>query len=125
MRYDVVTIGSASRDVFIHSSAFLTVADRRFPTGAGQCVSLGSKIEVDDIWFETGGGATNAAVTFVRNGFRTAVISKVGYDIRATEILRTLAQEKIDTAPVVQRRGASTGYSVILTNRKGGRTILV
>lgn len=124
MRYDVVTIGSASRDVFIHSSAFLTVDDRRFPTGVGQCVSLGSKIDVNDIWFETGGGATNAAVTFARNGFRTGIISKVGHDIRATEILRTLARDRVATDAVVQSAGASTAYSVILTNRKGGRTIL-
>src|SRR3989339_1496172 len=79
--YDVVTIGSATQDVFLVSDEIELVKSKRFRTGVAECVSLGSKIEVDKLFISSGGGATNAAATFASLGFRTACLAKVGEDL--------------------------------------------
>ena len=49
--FDIVTIGAATRDVILRSRAIKIVQDDRFSTGEGECFTLGSKIEVDEISF--------------------------------------------------------------------------
>ena len=62
--YDVITIGAGLRDVFLVSDAFVALKSKKFSTGVGECLALGTKIELDDIVLTTGGGASNAAATF-------------------------------------------------------------
>lgn len=124
--YDVITIGAATRDVFLRSRAIRVVRDDSFSTGEGECFALGSKIEVDEIIFETGGGATNAAVTFSRQGLRTAFLGKIGdRDARGREIVAALKTEGVSTALVSKDRAKSTAYSVLLLTTSGERTALV
>lgn len=121
---DVLTIGAATRDVFLESPAFKVISSTEFQTGLGECVALGSKNEVSEITFETGGGATNAATTFARLGFKTAVVASVGHDSNGAEIIKVLTKEKIDTRNV-QRKKIITGYSTLLLWSGGQRSILV
>ena len=68
--FDVITIGTAAKDTFLISRFFKILKDSKhlkkfdFPTGEAQCFALGGKIELDNQVIATGGGATNAAVTF-------------------------------------------------------------
>lgn len=125
-RFDIITIGAATRDVFLRSRAIKVVRDASFSTGQGECFALGSKIDVDEILFETGGGATNAAVAFSRQGLRTSFVGKVGAtDARGREILFALRQERVDTSLVAFDRKMMTAYSVVLLTRRGERTVLV
>lgn len=124
--FDVITIGAATRDVFLRSKAIRIVRDASFSTGEGECFALGSKIEVDDIVFETGGGATNAAVSFARQGFRTAFVGKIGAtDSRGKEIIAALRAERVGTDLVVKDRQKATAYSVLLLTTRGERTVLI
>lgn len=124
--YDVITIGAATRDVFLRSRGIRIVRDDSFSTGEGECFALGSKIDVEEIVFETGGGATNAAVTFARQGLRTAFLGKIGAaDARGREILTALRGERIATSLVKLDRRKSTAYSVLLLTARGERTALV
>lgn len=124
--YDVVTIGAATRDVFLRSEAFRAVPDRRSPTGQALSIPLGSKLPVEEIAFETGGGATNTAVAFARLGLRTAFIGKLGAtDARSEEILRLLAVEGVATRLAVRDSTHATAYSVLLVTPRGERTALV
>lgn len=124
--YDVVTIGAATRDVFLRSRGIKIIRDDSFSTGQGECFALGSKIDVDQIVFETGGGATNAAVTFARQGFRTAFAGKIGaHDARGQEILAALKNDRITTSLVRRDYHRSTAYSVLLLTMGGERTALV
>lgn len=124
--FDVITIGSATRDVFLRSKSIKVVRDESFSTGEAECFALGSKIEVDDITFETGGGATNTAVGFARQKLNTAFIGKIGAtDARGREILQALKNERVDTSLVVKDKKKNTGYSVILLTERGERTVLV
>ncbi len=127
--FDVFTIGGATRDIFIHSPLFKVVHDPEhlnrlgFPAGEAQCFALGAKIEVDRPVESLGGGAVNAAVTFARQGFRTATVGIVGNDAAADRVDADLKHERI-TSFVRRRKQAGTAYSVILISPDGERTIL-
>lgn len=125
--HDIITIGSATRDVFLRSHAWETHASDHSPTGFEQCLPLGAKLPVDDITFTTGGGATNAAVTFHRlGGLRTACVARIGMeDSGARAVLEDLRRERVDTRFVQRDPKHHTAYSLILLSGSGERTILV
>lgn len=122
---DVITIGTATRDVTIESASFKLIHAQSKLVSDFECVPLGSKIEVGSIHFTTGGAATNAAVTFARQGFRTGVLARVGNDLHGTEIRRELMREGIDTGKIIVDRAAHTAYGIILLHASGERSILV
>ncbi len=124
--FDVITIGSATRDVFLRSKAIKIIRDSSFSTGEGECFALGSKIDIDDIVFETGGGGTNTAVSFARQGLRTGFAGKIGAtDARGKEILAALKKEKVDVSITTLDKKKPTGYAVLLLTYRGERTVLV
>lgn len=123
--YDVITIGAATKDVFLVSDQFQILASKTFETGVGECVALGSKIEISDLLQTTGGGATNAAVTFARLGFRTAVVCKIGKDSAGKDVLAELKKDRVSTALVATDPKEATAYSTLLTTETGERTVLV
>ena len=123
--FDIITIGSATRDVFVKSSEMQIVKNKRFKTGRGACFSLGSKIEAEEVHFTTGGSAINTAITFAQQGLQTGVICKIGDDRGGEAILERLREvrARLLTKP---QKNAQTAYSVILTAPAGGeRSILV
>jgi ribokinase len=124
MKYDVITIGSASRDVFLNSPEFKTMGSGEFTTGQAMVLPLGSKIEVKKIVFATGGSGTNTAVTLARQGFKTACIGIIGNDLNASAVLEELAGEGVDTSFFQKHSDDITAYSVILVQDGGERTIL-
>lgn len=130
MMFDVITIGTATRDIFLRSSLFKTLHDPKhleklgFKTGEAECFALGSKLEVEKPVFTVGGGAANAAVTFARQGLKTAALIKIGDDALGKEIVRGLKEEKITPLPMVDKK-EGTSYSTILLTPQGERTILV
>ncbi|MBI3572634.1 MAG: carbohydrate kinase family protein [Candidatus Kerfeldbacteria bacterium] len=125
-RFDIITIGAATRDVFLRSAGIKIIRNENFSTGEAECFALGSKIEVQELVFETGGGATNTAVGFSRQGFRTAFIGKIGHqDARGQEVLRALRMEKVNVGLVTKDHQRGTAYSVLLLTSRGERTALV
>ncbi|MFH1253588.1 MAG: carbohydrate kinase family protein [Candidatus Uhrbacteria bacterium] len=123
--YDIITIGAATRDVFLLSDKFTFIHSREFETGIGECVSFGTKLEVDKVVFTTGGGATNAAATFANLGYDTAVWCRVGNDAAGHEIHNDLRVYKIKTALVQKVKNGASAYSTLLTAANGERTALV
>ncbi len=123
--YDIVTIGSATRDVFLRSKHFQVIKSPKFFTGKAQCFTLGTKIPIEDIDFTTGGSGTNVAVTFARQGFKGASIVRLGDDLGGGAVINELKKEKIDTKFIQIDKRNHTAYSVILIVPSGERTILV
>lgn len=123
--YDIITFGSATRDIFLRAKNFKVINQKKFLTGSGLCFTLGSKIEVEDIYFSSGGGGTNTAATFARQGFKTAYCGMVGDDISGKEIIKELQDFKIDTKLVLASAKAPTSHSVVLSSDGDDRTILV
>ncbi|MEK9152498.1 MAG: carbohydrate kinase family protein [Patescibacteria group bacterium] len=122
---DVITIGSATRDVFVKSGAFEVHDSIRSASGLEGCFPLGAKIDLDEVVFETGGGATNSAVTFARLGHQVAIVSRVGRDANGDEVVRVLETEGVNTAFVQRDPKEQTAYSMIAVVGSGERTVLV
>lgn len=124
--YDIITFGSAAQDIHLRSKAFKIVKDEKdFVSGSGICLNLGSKIDVDDVIFSTGGGGTNTAATFAKQGFRTAFCGAIGVDVAGLEIVRELKHLRIDTRFLVKKKDKHTNQSIIISNTGEDRTILV
>lgn len=119
----IFSIGAATQDVFATGKALTAKRDVRTNSYVEQ-FPLGAKLELDDILFDTGGGATNAAVTFARQGFDSWYGGKIGKDPAGAEVLRVLAKEKVETKLVKVDPKNATGYSIILLAPSGERTIL-
>src|SRR3989344_290685 len=103
--FDVVTIGSSTRDVFLKTFAFRVVESGESPNGRLECVPLGAKLEADDIFFSTGGAASNAAMTFARQGFSVSTLSRIGNDTNGDEIRKILFREGIELSNRITDRG--------------------
>ncbi len=118
MNYDVITVGSALKDIFV-DTGLKTMRTRNTRLIA---YPIGFKIAVKDIKFSIGGGATNTAVGFARMGLKTAFLGKIGNDESAKEIIEILKKEKIDF--IGKQEKTTTGHSIILDSFSHNRTIL-
>lgn len=125
MQYDVLTIGGATQDIFVTSDAFAIIKSPRFATGLGECLTLGSKIPVENVTVATGGGALNAAVTFSRLGNKVGIHTTVGHDDFSRSIQKTLSDERIAETYVKTHPNLGTGLSILLTAEGGERSALV
>lgn len=120
----MLTIGAAVQDVFLsHSPGFKPVSDKSADEMFMK-LELGSKADVNNINFSTGGGATNAAVTFARNGLDVKFMGTIGHDPAGDAVLSDLDKEGVDTTHISYSDKYSTGYSVLLLAPSGERTIL-
>jgi len=123
-KYDVISIGSATLDIFVKSNQFKVVEDNTYDSGLGLCEAYGAKIEVEDMHMASGGGGTNTAVSFARKGLKAGVIAEMGKDLPAQTILHELSDEGVDTSMMVQEGTEKTAVSVIMTSFEGGRSII-
>lgn len=122
--YDVVTIGSATLDIFVKSNQFKVVEDKGYESGLALCEAYGGKLEIDEVHMVSGGGATNNAVSFSRKGLKVACIAEMGEDSPADTVLTELKKENVDTKFVIQEKSENTGVSVIMIAPEGGRSIV-
>jgi len=124
MKYDIITFGSGSRDIFLRAKQF-SIGDFK-PDLIKKEILLpfGYKINIENIHFYSGGGGTNTAATFVSQGFKTAYCGMIGDDPEGEEILRELKKKGIETKFISRTKKKPTNLSVIFSNSKE-RTILV
>ncbi len=122
--FDIITFGSATRDVFIKSKKFKTLRRKEFITGQGLCFNLGSKIYLNDIFFATGGGGTNTAATFVKQGLKTAYVGRIGND-PGGRVIREEMDKMGVRCFISDDKERRTNYAIILSVSNKGRTILV
>ena len=123
-RFDVITVGAATQDIFLRSSAFEVTKDASAPDGVETCFPLGSKIGVDELITASGGGATNAAATFAGLGLKTGCICRVGKDQAGKIILKELKRRRISKKFVQRDPRLPTATSIILLAGGGHRAIL-
>ena len=83
----ILSIGAAVQDVFLsHSDEFKPVTDKTLHEQVMQ-LEMGGKADVNKITFSTGGGATNAAVTFARQGLHASFMGTIGDDPAGRAVL--------------------------------------
>lgn len=123
--YDVVSIGSATLDIFMKSDKFRVVQSGDIPGGIAMCEVYGGKMEVEEVTIVSGGGATNTAVSFAKKDLKTAVVAEMGNDPQSLLIHRDLEEAQVDTRFLVQEQHETTAVSVVLIADDGGRSIMV
>jgi len=115
-KYDIITFGSASEDVFVFSKEFFN---------KNLCFPLGDKIEMDKILIRAGGGGVNAAATLALQGLKTAYCGSVGNDHAGLSILNDLKKFGVSTEFLKCLDKKTTNHSVILSKKEEGKVILV
>lgn len=120
----ICSIGAASQDVFISGKGIRAQLDPQTNEYVEE-FKLGAKLNVESVTFASGGGATNAAVTFARQGIDSTFIGKIGNDVPAHGVLSELDAEHVNTGLVRYHESLGTQYSTILVADSGERTILI
>lgn len=122
---DVITIGSATMDVFVECDD-ATVVSVSSISKKSEFMSYpyGAKIEISAFASQVGGGGVNTATNFANLGLSTSAIFKVGDDIYSKGIFEFFSKRDVDLSSVVQDKKDSTGFSIILTSFEGDRTVL-
>lgn len=120
----ILSIGSALNDIYLIDH------DDLKPTEIGEesifgKILVGSKVDIDRLSYEVGGGGVNSSVSFARHGHEAILMANISHDTAGDAILKTLDCEGVDTSYIDYVSSKSTGASVILLDSKGGeRTIL-
>ncbi|MFH0928360.1 MAG: carbohydrate kinase family protein [bacterium] len=122
-QFDVVTIGSATQDVFIISKKLKKVHTSLFEGNYAECLAIGSKNDIENIDFSTGGGATNTAATFAKLGFQIACLAEIGNDFSGREVKKALRDLGVKDFTHIHS-DQKTAYSVILATPGHDRSIL-
>ena len=117
----VYAIGKATQDVFLRSDEFDPKKEGKV---AYTHLPLGAKLDVEELYFSTGGNATNVAVTFARQGIDSHFVWALGTDPASHSILRDLEVEGVHTDLVDQKAEYQASYSTVLLSPDGERTIL-
>ncbi len=120
----ICALGAASQDVFISGKGIRSQLDAATNEYVEE-FKLGAKLNVENVNFATGGGATNAAVTFARQGLESSFIGKLGNDIAAHAVIAALDEEHVSSEEVIYDDKLGTQYSTILLTESGERTILI
>lgn len=122
--YDVITVGSATVDVFAYTDKSEVVKVKGI-SGEEDFLAYpsGSKILINNLLFSFGGGGTNTAVTFKKMGYKVGYAGKIGSDENGAQILGYLKREGIDF--LGSRGEGASGYSLVLDSIEHERTILV
>ena len=122
---DIITIGSATMDVFVECDDANIVSVRSLKKKSEfMSYSYGAKIEITDFASQVGGGGVNTATNFANLGFSTGAIFKVGDDIYSRGLFEFFKTRNVDLSYVIQNKNESTGFSIILTSFEGDRTVL-
>ncbi|HBR70547.1 TPA: carbohydrate kinase [Candidatus Dependentiae bacterium] len=120
----VFTVGGATQDIFIHyqNPESLIIKNNR-ETRSYLLLEKGAKIEVEELTYSTGGGATNSAVSFKKLGFDVSPIIKIGIGKAGQYIQDQLEALDIDCSFITKDKSVGTGLSYIIPSFEGDRTI--
>jgi sugar/nucleoside kinase (ribokinase family) len=125
MKYDLVTIGDSSEDVFIRPLELKVADSRSVISGKVMSFELGEKIPIESVDYSVGGSSCNLAVGLSRMGLKTSVFSIVGQDSPAEKIIQRLIDEGVDTDNIQTKEDIKTNFSVVINTKDGERTIFV
>ncbi len=126
----IIALGSALQDLYLidrddfGASEIYSYTEAKSKSVFGDLL-IGTKVDIDKLNYEVGGGGTNAAVEFARHGHDSIYLGNIGHDAAGMAVLDCLEKEGVDTNYVCYAAKRSTGCSVILLDYyTGERTIL-
>ena len=122
---EVVTIGSATMDVFVECDDAGVMSVRLKDRSADyMSYPYGAKMEITSFATQVGGGGVNTAVNFDNLGYDTCAIFKVGDDIYSQGLFDFFKTKGVKLSSVIQDKSDTTGFSIILVSFEGDRTVL-
>ncbi len=121
---NILTIGGATQDIFLQyeGSDFMTITKKNMVANY-MLFESGEKKELHSIRYDTGGGSTNAAVSFARLGFNTSCFCNIGDDAAGKTVQSQLNQAGVDTSYMQTDSNYPTGQSFIINSQEGESTI--
>ncbi|MBR3236230.1 carbohydrate kinase family protein [Candidatus Saccharibacteria bacterium] len=120
----IVSLGSALQDVYLIDRDDLT-AVQIGDSAIFSDILVGSKVDIDRISYEVGGGGINSAISFARHGHEAVFLGNIAHDPAGAAVIKILDREGIDSSYINFLERKTTGTSVILLDSKSGeRTIL-
>ncbi|MBR3122099.1 carbohydrate kinase family protein [Candidatus Saccharibacteria bacterium] len=120
----IVSLGSALQDIYLVDRDDLVSTQIGESAIFGE-VLVGSKVDIDRISYEVGGGGINSAISFARHGHEAIFMGNIAHDSAGAAIIKVLDREGIDSSYLNFLERKTTGTSVILLDAKSGeRTIL-
>ncbi|MGN0017959.1 MAG: carbohydrate kinase family protein [Candidatus Gastranaerophilaceae bacterium] len=123
--FDIVTIGSATIDVFVKcDDANIVSVQSMDKKSEFMSYRYGSKLEISDFDTNVGGGGVNTAVNFANLGYNTSAIFKLGKDIYSKGVFNFFEDKNIDLSNIIHTSKTTTGFSIILVSFAGDRTVL-
>lgn len=117
----ILTIGAATQDVIIEYQKGVDVS-LVYQGSPHIAFQEGSKIEVQNIHYSSGGGATNSAVSFQQLGFNATACFKLGDDVAGKVLLEDLQTYHI-TAHVTFSNKLQTGISFVVPSSRKDRVV--
>lgn len=119
----VYVIGGATLDTIISYEDMETlVHQRRDSQQSYLLLEEGKKIEVREQAVFSGGGATNTAVSFKRQGYEVGLACKIGKDAAGTMVLDELKGYGLDVSDI-RYAEVGTSSSFVVPSLKGDRTV--
>ena len=115
--FDVISIGSATIDIFVKSKDF--IYDKKLLS-----LKASSKNEIYQGLICSGGGATNSSVAFSQLGLKSACVSLIGNSYLNNYIFDDLKKYKVYEKFISIDKSNYTDFSVILVAPDGTRSIL-
>src|SRR3972149_5161992 len=120
----VFAIGGTTQDIFLQNAGADTMTiNKRNAAQTYMLFESGQKVEIEELYYLTGGGATNSAVSFKRLGFDVSCFCTIGTDAAGKIIIENLAAEGVNTAFIRKTSDHPTGISCILNTQHGERTV--
>ena len=120
----IVSLGSALQDIYLIDHDDLAPTQIGGDAIFGEILG-GSKVDIDKLSYEVGGGGVNSAITFSRHGHEAVLISNIAKDSAGNAITKVLDRENVDTSYLNFISTKATGTSIILLDSvHGERTIL-
>lgn len=115
----ILTVGGATKDIFIQRKEQQLVEFRdNSRVNSYILVPEGAKLEVDSLWYCTGGGATNSAASFNRLGFDVQSFFKIAYDDQGLFIKTQLEELGISIHNIIIADAGISGTSFIISSAR-------
>lgn len=124
MKYDIVTIGDASEDIFVKPRNLKVLRDNKMLSGKAASFELGEKILLEEVQYEVGGSACNTSVAFSRQNYKSAALVAIGNDTPGKKVIERLDEEGVCKDLLLIKDSYKTNFSVIF-NIEDERTIFV
>lgn len=116
MKYDLVSIGTVTLDLYYQGES-LTHTNDRFE------LAVGGKYFADAFHVSIGGGGANVAIGARRQGLRAALLADVGENEFSEYIFSELKKEQVDTSLCQIEKGYRNVSCILLTER-GEKTVI-